>query len=570
VTPVDEPRRLLLFIRHVGALRNHYAEVVAALSGSGVAISVCYESAKDFDRDALERIAPGVRLVGRIAPTRAPRERLARRLRHLVDLLRYEHPDYAESGWLRNRAIEDAPPGIRRWSARLAKSPRRAAAASRLLLALDRILPPVSTAVEIIERERPDAVVVSPAVWYGSIQVDFLKAAAERGISTGIWIPSWDNLTNKGLLRFAPDRVFVWNEMQREELVRYHSVPAERAVVTGAQTFDRWFTDCASSTRSAFCARVGLDPERPFILYLGSSFQIAPDEPAFFERWLAAVRGSGDPALQQAGVLVRPHPTANVLDAWEARRVESAPGVAMASPDLDLRYGQEFYDDYRDAFRHCAVAVGINTSAMVEAAIFGVPVCTPCVPELKLRQHGTLHFRLLETAGGGLLHTASTLEEHAAQLSEFIHRDPTLRDEKTDGFVTAFVRPHGIDTPAAPIFVGEMLALLGRPTEVAVPTGFERRLGRVLAWLALPISLPLEDEPIRRSAALLCLRWAVLARAAGRALRRLLWVAAGARRSARLRAQATVEEAPPRPEDELGEPLAAGHMLEDVPRSSLP
>ena len=71
--------------------------------------------------------------------------------------------------------------------------------------------------------------------------VEYLKAGASSGLGTAIWVQSWDNLTNKGLLHFVPDRVFVWNESQLAELSRYHGVDADHACVTGAQTFDHWF-----------------------------------------------------------------------------------------------------------------------------------------------------------------------------------------------------------------------------------------------------------------------------------------------------------------------------------------
>ena len=50
-----------------------------------------------------------------------------------------------------------------------------------------------------------------------SEQVDWIKAARACGIRTAACIASWDNLTNKGLLRIEPDLVVVWNEAQRRE-----------------------------------------------------------------------------------------------------------------------------------------------------------------------------------------------------------------------------------------------------------------------------------------------------------------------------------------------------------------
>jgi hypothetical protein len=51
----------------------------------------------------------------------------------------------------------------------------------------------------------------------------------------------------------VPDKVIVWNATQRDEAERFHGIPAERVVVTGAQCFDQWCdrTRHAIATRSA-------------------------------------------------------------------------------------------------------------------------------------------------------------------------------------------------------------------------------------------------------------------------------------------------------------------------------
>jgi hypothetical protein len=491
VRPAESGRRrsVVLVVRHLGLLGTHYRDVLRKLADEDVEISVYYESAKGLSPVALDALIPGVLArCAKLPWLRGPRELFIRSVRMCVDLLRYQHPDYAEADWLRTRALEGVPRGVRILTRWLGASPMRAAGATRFLLALDSWFPPARNASALLDREQPDALVASPVMWIGSIQGDFLKAAARRGVPTAIWVPSWDNLTNKGLLRFAPDRVFVWNEMQGEELTRYHGVPADRVAVTGAQSFDRWFSDRRVPDRREFCADVGLESDGPFILFLGSSQQIAPKEPEFFLRWLAALRGSGDPVLEEIGVLARPHPTNTAV--WRELDGRELTGVAVSGAAPLAVYEDDFDQAYRAAFRHCIVAVGINTSAMVEAAIFGVPVCTPVLPELTPRQRATLHFRHLERAGGGLLHVAPSLEEHAKQLARLVRRDPRERDEKSDAFLSAFVRPHGLDRAASDVFVRELLAVLSAESVVPVPDRLRRAAGAALAAIVMIVGAP--------------------------------------------------------------------------------
>jgi hypothetical protein len=99
----------------------------------------------------------------------------------------------------------------------------------------------------------------------------------------------------------------------------------------------------------------------------------------------------------------------------------------------------------------------LNTSAFIEAAIIGRPVFTILLHEWHESQMGTVHFRYLFDAGGGLLTSATGFDEHLAQLDrELANPSTELRP-----FVRAFVRPHGLDRAATPIFVEQVEAMQG-------------------------------------------------------------------------------------------------------------
>ena len=108
--------------------------------------------------------------------------------------------------------------------------------------------------------------------------------------------------------------------------------PDANVVVTGAPTYDQWFTRRPSTTRSEFCRKVGLPAERPFVLYLCSSKFIAPREADYIKRWIQALRAAADPRVRDAAVLVRPHPRGDMrgLDEPELRGLNG--GVGMYGP----------------------------------------------------------------------------------------------------------------------------------------------------------------------------------------------------------------------------------------------
>ena len=189
-----------------------------------------------------------------------------------------------------------------------------------------------------------------------------MRAAKRLGIPVSFPVRSWDNLTNKGLLRDAPDQVLVWNDLQKREAVELHGVEPESVVVTGAPAYDHWFDWQPSRTRDELCAAAGLDPAHPLVLYVGSSEFIAPDEPRFVRRWVEAVRARGG-TLARAGLLVRPHPLAASglprpadrrragRDLAGARRVSVGRGGAAELLRLDLPLRSRGRDQHQRADR---------------------------------------------------------------------------------------------------------------------------------------------------------------------------------------------------------------------------
>ena len=368
----------------------------------------------------------------------------------------------AEGALRRVRKSKLEPVG-RALAARLARrlsAARDAALADDTIRRLARLESAIPTSEPIdayLRTRAPDVVLAQGAIKKTS-QVEFVKSARQLGIPSGVCVASWDNLTNKGLIKVAPDRVFVWNEIQRREASELHGIDADRVVATGAQLFDEWFARRAATTREEFARKVGLDPARPYVVYLGSSAFITEgaDEAEFVERWIEAIRGSGDERVCELGVVVRPHP--GVPRRWQDRELGRFGNAVVWPPVGESTVGEGARADFFDTLTHSAAVVGINTTAMIEAGIVGKSVLTIRAPEFA--QETTLHFHYLLEENGGFVHVASSLEEHVRRLGEVVAGDQP-GDERRRDFVRLFVRPHGLDRPATPIFA-DAVEELGR------------------------------------------------------------------------------------------------------------
>jgi len=391
---------------------------------------------------------PGVRSAGAI-PDGGQEGALAT-LRTALDYIRYLEPRFAAAVYLRRRSEKMLPPSLG-WLTRVRRLPQVAvSSAIGLLRVVERARPADRATRQFVDAVAPDVVFVSPLVTAGprgGPQTEVIKAARAAGIPTVVGVASWDHLTSKGLLRLVPDAVTVWNDDQRREAIELHRIPSSRIVVSGAQSLDHWFERADPRATTALRETLGLDPERPVVLFVGSSRNMAPgtSEIGFVERWVRALRAAPADAVRGAQILVRPHPS-NV-DQWQRA---DAGGMGVTLHPLGYS-GIPMSDAEVETFRHSmlmsAAVVGVNTTAMIEAAILQRPVLTVRDGDFSHSQAETLHFKHLATPEHGCAVVASNLEEHVAQLAHVL-TDPADALTKNRRFVERFVRPLGIDRPA--------------------------------------------------------------------------------------------------------------------------
>jgi hypothetical protein len=495
--------KILFIARHYSYLRL-FESAIEELASRGHTLTLAADREESMGgRAMVERLAsrwPNVRLADAPARPAGAWTEMARRLRLGLDYLRFVDSRYDTTPHLRARARERAPRTI----VRLAGTGLGPVLLRPVLRALERSLPVVPALEQFLRAEAPDLVLITPLIDIGSPQVDHFAAARRLGLRTGLPVGSWDHLSSKSLLRDVPDRLFVWNDVQRKEAIEFHRVPADRVVVTGAQAYDQWFDRTPSRNREAFCRRVGLPSDKPFILYVCSSlFRGTAHEPSFVESWIRAIRASDDAQLREAGILVRPHPAR--LDEWAATDLSGYRDVAFwgAHPVDD-----EAKNDYFDSMYYSAAVVGLNTSAFIEAAVVGRPVHTVLLPEISgANQEGTLHFHYLLEVNGGLLHVSRSLDEHVRALGETL-TGAGRRDPRSDRFVEAFVRPHGRNESGTQRFADAVEATAHLPPAGERSRSLSRAAGYLVLYAMVAVStLRLRSEPWRKQTRYRLRKW---------------------------------------------------------------
>jgi hypothetical protein len=444
---------LLVFVTKASRLRHH-VHVLLELAERGHEIEIVFSARDGGQLDAPLAGAAGVRTTQLERGWDPATSDALRTIRQARDYLRFLEPplDTAASNRARalDRLLATAPAlsALRGWGA-LAD----VASLRTLIRTLEAAIPPDPAVASFVAERAPDAVLVTPLLSLGSPQIEAVKAARAAGVPSGVLVFSWDSLSNKGEMGAIPDRIFVWNELQKREAIELHGVPAEAVVTTGAPRFDEFFDLAPSVTREELCARHGLDPERPIVVYLASAPTISTDERPVVERWLTAVRSSPDQRVREAGALLRPHPHRRTI--WED-------WVGPAQPPIGLSERPTVSSDQSlfDELYHADAAVGLNTSAELEASIVGTPVLTfDC--EDAPGQHGSAHFAYLLKENGGVVEHAASLDDHVGQLANVLGGG--VDSDAIRAFVGWFIRPHGLERPATPILADAIESLAARP-----------------------------------------------------------------------------------------------------------
>jgi hypothetical protein len=445
--------RILFAITHLGFLRN-FESTLALLAERGHTVHLV------TDRGSQGGVVDGMPIIERLQAAfpqaftvetiRASKNdrwyRVSTGVREGLNYLRYLSPAFADAPKLRDRGRQQAPTPLV-WLSELpgVRSRTGINALTHVLRRVERAIPYRREVGAAFDRLKPDVLLVTPLLYFGSRQVDYVRAARARGIPSLLSVGSWDHLTTKGIIHELPDRIVVWNELQRTEAVELHGARPDQITVTGAQAYDHWFTARPSTTREAFCAHVGLPLQRPYLLYLCSSPFIAPREVDVVKRWIGAIRGSRCERLRTVGILVRPHPQ-NAAQWTDVDLSEF--GDAMIYPRAGANpIGLDARGEYYDSMHHSHAVVGVNTSALIESGIIGRLVYSFRVPELSGTQEGTLHFRHLQREG--LLQLADTLDGHLAQLERSFHTTEA-EQQRVRAFTQLFVRPYGFNEAATP------------------------------------------------------------------------------------------------------------------------
>jgi hypothetical protein len=237
-----------------------------------------------------------------------------------------------------------------------------------------RFYPPRQAYVGVFGRHRPDLLLTTHA--HLCSEAELLSTAHAVGIPTLGLVRSWDNVY-KGI-RSRPQRLAVWNEINRQELIELEGYQPEHVDIVGSPQFDPYFAPDTLWAREKLAAHFHLDPARPIILFATLGYFLPGfDETCWMDVLLNLIEQGAIPGRPQ--VLCRLHP-------WS--RLEHFQRYADY-PDVRLSYVHRYWpalswymtrDDVvliANMLRHADVVITPGSTITLEAAIFDRPTVVP-------------------------------------------------------------------------------------------------------------------------------------------------------------------------------------------------
>ena len=345
--PSGKPLKILFVMEHPGV--GSLMPALRILHGRGHHLVLGYEALKSVESHReLQELAddcPGLEFMQLPQMGGSGSVALAAWLRRSIDYLRYLEPRYRDAVKLRARAARKAPHGIRNFAKGVKLlGPPGIAGVKRALQVLETRLEPPPHIQAFLAEQKPDVLLLAHLLPIGTTHADYLRAAKRLGIPTAFPVRGWDNLTNKGLLRDAPEAVLVWNDLQAKEARRAAPHPRGQHPPHRSAALRPVVRAEPSRSREEFCRDVGLRADRPVVLYVCSSGFVAKNEVDFVRSWIERLRERGEP-FAEAGFLVRPHP----LNAAQWADVDLGDGGEGLAP---LRRGAARRGLARQLLRH--------------------------------------------------------------------------------------------------------------------------------------------------------------------------------------------------------------------------
>jgi len=253
---------------------------------------------------------------------------------------------------------------------------------------------------------KPDLVFL--AHLFDEPEIHLLREAKRRVVKSIGFINSWDKTTARCVIRLLPDKLIVFNDIIKKELLDYHAVGSTEIFVGGIPQYDVYF-QAKLSPRDEFFREIGIDPSSKLIIYapMGSFFSSSD--------WgiidlLYRLKDAGRFG-RGVDILVRFQPNdfidKNELDKRPYLKYDYPGKRFSVKRGVDWDMGFDEIQHLIDTLHNMSLLICYSSSMSVDAAIFDKPVININFEIMQTRLNksatfffGTAHYKNAIRSGG--------------------------------------------------------------------------------------------------------------------------------------------------------------------------
>lgn len=314
-----------------------------------------------------------------------------------------------------------------------------------------KVIRPNKDIVSFLKIFSPDRVFFCPLNMRFGTEIEYLKACIYLNIPRYLIVYSWDNLTTKGKIPFNNlNKVFLFNEYQKLDATNYHNINPTNIHISGSTFFDNWFEFVSKNIPSSSIDTPIINQN--YILYLGSSSNIAKDETWVLDALIQVMNKSLNEYIQNIHIVIRPHP-ANFKIYEKYKNYEK---IHLISEDNLLPNNKNDYLKFKNYIHHSLLNICINSSAIIDSIINKKKVLSPIIEEYTSTQKDAIHFKYLYNSG--LIDTLRRLDDFEDYLISYLEKNELfIRQNKVDEFIRLFINPTAFEKRASDIIYEEII-----------------------------------------------------------------------------------------------------------------
>lgn len=320
----------------------------------------------------------------------------------------------------------------------------------RILLWVESFLYQPDFHSHLFRRYRPSLVVTTSLGNVGNGHDFFIMREARKfGAKTLAVILSWDNPTAKGLGGAVPDAVICWTAQMKQEMIQYHSFPADKIKVCGIAHFDIYQKKNQFIPKDILFEKLRLAPDKKLLFFGTKSPTNYPWNTEIIETLAQAIaEGQFETPCQ---LLVRVHPIhydchngdyrhARTLDEYKLIQ-KKYPFVVFHSPKIlskSLSFDMPASDmvELASLLECTGVLINIFSTLTLEGALLDVPIVnvffegnqrkkTSPRHSIEIDSNQVHNQRVVKTGG---LRLATSPNQMIEQINKYLI-DPTLDSE---------------------------------------------------------------------------------------------------------------------------------------------